>query len=98
MGSNAFNKKVPLDNIMNLYNDEIGIDVLFDDQWECIAAVTTFLHPPRQVMELLATDCKTFLDLVSASITHFIKHYENGKTTLKDINQDLTTVGMKAKL
>jgi hypothetical protein len=31
MGSDAFNKRVPLDHVMNLYNDEIGVDVLFDD-------------------------------------------------------------------
>jgi len=32
MGSDAFSKKVPLDHIMNFYNDEIGVDVLSDDQ------------------------------------------------------------------
>ncbi|CAM6015557.1 unnamed protein product [Sphagnum balticum] len=47
MGSDSFNKRVPLDHIMNLYNDEIGVDVLSDDQWERIAVVTTFLRPPR---------------------------------------------------
>jgi len=83
---------------MNLYNDTIGIDVLFDEKWERIAAVTAFLCPPRQVMELLAADRKTSLDLVSASITHLIKHCENGETTYKDTDQDLTTAGMKAKL
>ncbi|KAH8936327.1 hypothetical protein BDL97_17G079600 [Sphagnum fallax] len=98
MGSDAFNKRVPLDHIMNLYNDTIGVDVMSDEQWERIAVVTTFLHPPRQVMESLAADRKTSLDLVSASITHLIKHCENGKTTFKDIDQDLTTAGMKAKL
>jgi hypothetical protein len=76
MGNDAFSKRVPLDHIMNLYNDEIGVDVLSDDQWECITAVTAFLRPPRQVMESLAADRKTFLDLVSVSITHFIKHCE----------------------
>jgi len=85
MGSDTFNKKVPLDHIKNLYNDKIGIDVLSDDQWECIAAMTMFLHPPCQVMKSLVADCKTSLDLVSMSITHLIKHYENGETTLKDI-------------
>jgi len=98
MGNDAFNKKVPLDHIMNLYNDKIGVDVLFDDQWERITAMTTFLRPPRHVMESLAVDHKTSLDLVSASITHIIKHCKNGETTLKDIDQDLTTTGMKAKL
>jgi hypothetical protein len=47
MGSDAFSKRVPLDHIMNVYNDEIGVDVLFDDQWERIVAVTAFLCPPR---------------------------------------------------
>jgi hypothetical protein len=98
MGSDTFNKRVPLDHIMSLYNDEIGVDVLSDDQWECIAAVTAFVHPPHQVMELLAADRKTSLDLVSASITHLIKHCENGEIALKDIDQDLTVAGMKAKL
>ena len=98
MGSNAFSKRVPLDHIMNLYNNEIGVDVLSDDQWERIAAVPAFLRPPRQVMELLAADRKTSLDLVSASITHLIKHCKNVKTALKDIDQDLTTANMKAKL
>ncbi len=46
MDSNPFSKRVPLDHIMNLYNDEIGINVLSDDQWEHIATVTTFLCPP----------------------------------------------------
>jgi hypothetical protein len=49
-------------------------------------------------MESLAADRKTSLDLVFAFVTHLIKHSENGKTTLKDIDQDLTTTGMKAKL
>jgi hypothetical protein len=49
-------------------------------------------------MESLAADRKTSLDLVSASITHLIKHCENGETTFKDTDQDLTTAGMKAKL
>jgi len=49
-------------------------------------------------MESLAADRKTSLDLVSASITHLIKHCENGETTFKDTNQDLTMAGMKAKL
>jgi hypothetical protein len=98
MGSDAFSKRVPLNHIMNLYNNEIGINVLFDDQWERIATVTTFLHPPCQVMESLAADRKTSLDLVSMSIPHFIKHCENGETSFKDIDQDLTAVGMKAKL
>ncbi len=98
MGSNTFSKRVPLDHIMNLYNDEIGVDVLSNDQWECIIAVTAFLHPPHQVMESLAVDRKTSLDLVSTSITHLIKHCENGETGFKDIDQDLTTIGMKAKL
>jgi hypothetical protein len=98
MGSDAFSKRVPLDHIMNLYNDTIGVDVLSDEQWERIAAVTAFLRPPRQVMESLAADRKTSLDLVSASITHLIKHCENGETTFKDTDQDLTMTGMKAKL
>jgi hypothetical protein len=29
---------------------------------------------------------------------NLIKHCENGDTSLKDIDQDLTTVGMKEKL
>jgi hypothetical protein len=98
MGNNAFSKRVPLDHIMNLYNNEIGVDVLSDDQWERITIVTAFLRPPYHVMESLAANRKTSLDLVSTSITHLIKHYENGKTTLKDIDQDLTIAGMKAKL
>jgi hypothetical protein len=64
MGGDAFSKNVPLDHIMNLYNDTIGVDVLSDEQWERITAVTAFLRPPRQVMELLAADRKTSLDLV----------------------------------
>jgi hypothetical protein len=49
-------------------------------------------------MESLAADRKTSLDLVSVSITHLIKHCENGETTFKDIDQDLMITGMKAKL
>ena len=98
MGSDAFSKRVPLDHIMNLYNDKIGIGVLSDEQWERIAAMTAFLRPPRQVMESLAANCKTSLDLVSVSITHLIKHCDNGEIALKGIAQDLTATGMKAKL
>jgi hypothetical protein len=47
MGSDAFSKRVPLDHIMNLYNDTIGIDVMSDEQWESITAVTAFLRPPH---------------------------------------------------
>jgi hypothetical protein len=47
MANDAFNKRVPLDHIMNFYNDKIGVDVLFDDQWERIATMTAFLHPPH---------------------------------------------------
>ncbi len=47
MDSDTFSKRVPLDHIMNLYNNEICIDVLFDDQWECIVVVIAFLRPPR---------------------------------------------------
>ncbi|CAK9190614.1 unnamed protein product [Sphagnum troendelagicum] len=86
MGSNAFSKRVPLDHIMNLYNNEIGVDVLSDDQWECIVAVTAFLCPPCHVMASLAADRKTSLDLVSTFITHLIKHYKNGETMFKDID------------
>ncbi|CAK9202204.1 unnamed protein product [Sphagnum troendelagicum] len=86
MGSDAFSKRVPLDHIMHLYNNKIGVDVLSDDQWECIVAVIVILRPPRQVMESLAINRKMSLDLVSVSITHFIKHCENGKITLKDID------------
>jgi hypothetical protein len=71
---------------MNLYNNKIGVDVLSDDQWERIVVVTTFLCPPRQVMESLAVDHKTSLDLVSTFITHLIKHCKNGETALKDID------------
>jgi hypothetical protein len=98
MSSDTLNKRVPLDHIMNIYNDEIGVNVLSDDQWDRIVAVTAFLRPPCQVMESLVADRKTSLDLVSMSITHFIKHCENEETVFKDINQDLTAVGMKAKL
>jgi hypothetical protein len=49
-------------------------------------------------MESLVADCKMSLDLVSASMTHFIKHCKNRETMFKDIDQDLTVVGMKAKL
>ena len=98
MGSDAFSKRVPLDHIMNLYNNEIGIGVLSDDQWERITVVTAFMRPPCQVMASLAADRKTSLDLVSASITHLIKHCDNGETAFKGIAQDLTATGMKAKL
>ncbi|CAK9267976.1 unnamed protein product [Sphagnum jensenii] len=56
------------------------------------------MRPCNHVMESLAADRKTSLDLVSASITHLIKHCENGETTFKDTDQDLTMAGMKAKL
>ncbi len=47
VGSDAFSKRVPLDHIMNIYNNKIGVDVLSDDQWERIVAMTAFMHPPH---------------------------------------------------
>jgi hypothetical protein len=49
-------------------------------------------------MELLVANRKTSLDLVFVSITHLIKHCENGETMFKNTDQNLTTAGMKAKL
>ncbi len=57
---------------MNIYSNKIGVNVLSDDQWEHIVAVTAFLHPPHQVMESLVADRKTSLDLVFVSITHLV--------------------------
>ena len=50
-------------------------------------------------MKSLAADRKTSLELVFASITHLIKHCDNGEIALKGITQDLMATGMmKAKL
>ena len=49
-------------------------------------------------MESLVADPKTSMDLVSASITHLIKHCDNGEIALKGIAQDLMATGMKTKM
>jgi hypothetical protein len=60
--------------------------------------MSTFLRASRQVMESLAVDHKPTLDLVPMSVSLFLKHYDDSKQQLQEIDGKLTVVGMKAKL
>jgi hypothetical protein len=49
---------------MEQLKDDIGCGALSDEQWQSIGVVSTFQRAPRQVMESLAADRKSTLDLV----------------------------------
>jgi len=98
MCTNASNKRVILDNIMDQYTDAIGHGVLPNLEWHAIDGVSTFLHVPRQVMESLAANHKPMLDLVPMSVSLLLKHCDDNEQQLQEIDNKLTTVGVKAKL
>ncbi len=83
---------------MDQYAVDIGHSVLPDLEWHAINGVSTFLREPRQVMESLAADHKSTLDLVPMSVSLLLKHYDDNEQQLQEINGKLTTIGMKAKL
>jgi hAT family C-terminal dimerisation region len=98
MGVDATAKRFTLDSIMEQFKDSIGCGALSDEKWKGIGAVSTFLRVPRQVMESLAADRKSTLDLVSMSFTLLIKHCDDGEAALNAVNPNLTAAGMKEKL
>jgi hypothetical protein len=98
MCTDASGKRVVLDSIMDQYAADIGHDVLPDLEWHAIDGVSMFLRAPRQVMESLAVDHKPTLDLVPMSVSLLLKHCDNSELKLQEIDNKLTTVGMKAKL
>ncbi|KAH9542163.1 hypothetical protein CY35_14G101700 [Sphagnum magellanicum] len=98
MCTNASNKRVILDNIMDQYTAAIGHGVLPNLEWHAIDGVSTFLHMPRQVMESLAANHKPMLDLVPMSVSLLLKHCDDNEQQLQEIDNKLTTVGVKAKL
>jgi hypothetical protein len=98
MCADASGKRVVLDSIMDQYAADIGHGTLPDLEWHAIDGVSTFFRVPRQVMESLAADHKLTLDLVPMSVSLLLKHCEDNELKLQEIDDKLTTVGMKAKL
>jgi hypothetical protein len=80
---------------MEQFKDCIGCGALSDEPWQGIGVVFTFLRAPRQVMESLAADRKSTLDLVPMSFTLLIKHCDDGETVLNTVSPNLTAAGMK---
>ncbi len=78
----ASSKRVILDNIMDQYTADIGHGALPDLEWHVIDGVSTFLRTPRQVMESLAMDHKTTLDLVLMSVSLLLNHYKESEQQL----------------
>ena len=98
MCSDALEKREALDQTMMLHENDLGTGPLTDLEWMKIGAVVNFLRPPRQVMESLAADKKSSLDLVQLSLTHLIHHCEVNEEELKKINDSLSAINMKTKL
>jgi hypothetical protein len=67
MCSNALKKHEALDHTMVQHRDNLGKGPLTDLEWTKVSAVMNFLRVPRQVMESLATNRKSSLDLVQLS-------------------------------
>jgi hypothetical protein len=57
-----------------------------------------FFWVPHQVMESLAADHKSSLDLVELSISHLIKHCEVNEEQLVCVHPSLLAAGIKSKL
>lgn len=98
MCSDALEKREALDQTMMLHEDDLGRGPLTDLEWSKIGAVMTFLRPPRQVMESLAADLKSSLDLVQLSMAHLIQHCVSNEEKLKEIHDSLSATEMKRKL
>jgi hypothetical protein len=82
MCADASGKRVILDNIMNQYAADIGHSALPDLEWHAIDGVSKFLHMPCQVMESLAADHKSTLDVVLISISLLLKHCNDNEQQL----------------
>jgi hypothetical protein len=98
MGVDATSKRFALDSIMEQLKDDIGCGALSDEKWQSIGVVSMSQRAPRQVMESLAADRKSTLDLVPTSITLLIKHCDDGEAALNAVDSNLTAAGMKKKL
>jgi hypothetical protein len=91
-------KRVVLHSIMEQYMANIGHGTLPDLKWHAIDGMSTFFRTPCQVMESLTADHKPTLDLVPMSVSLLLKHCDDSKQQLQEINDKLMAVGMKAKL
>jgi hAT family C-terminal dimerisation region len=98
MCSDALKKREALDQTMLLHQDDLGRGPLTNLEWSKIEAVMNFLQAPRQVMESLAADRKSSMDLVQVSVTHLIKHCEVNDNVLKNVDATLSTETMRSKL
>ena len=83
---------------MMLHQDDLGRGPLSDSEWLKIKAIMNFLRAPRQVMESLAADRKSSMDLVQLSVSHLIKHCETNEPVLKNIDASLSADAMRNKL
>jgi hypothetical protein len=98
MCSGALQKREALDQTMMLHQDDLGRGPLTDSEWLKIKAIMNFLRAPRQVMESLAADRKSSMDLVQLSVSHLIKHCETNEPVLKNIDASLSADAMRNKL
>ena len=98
MCSDALEKRDALDQTMMLHEDELGRGPLSNTEWSKIGAVVNFLRLPRQVMESLAADKKSSLDLVQISVANLIRHCETNTAPLDVIDASLSSDVMKSKL
>jgi hAT family C-terminal dimerisation region len=98
MCSDALEKREALDQTMMLHEDELGRGSLSNTEWSKIGTVVNFLRLPRQVMESLAADKKSSLDLVQISVANLIRHCETNTVQLQVIDASLSSDVMKSKL
>lgn len=73
------------------HREDIESGPLTDTEWTKVNEVMNFLRVPWQVMEALAADRKSSLDLVRLSIAHLTRHCEtNEEQQLKEIHTSLS--------
>ena len=96
MCRDAISKRVALDLTMTAHEEDIGVSALSDQEWSQISAVMDFLRVPRQVMESLAADRKSSLDLVQALLSLLKKHCEASEERLSSVSTSILVVGMTA--
>ena len=98
MCSDALQKREALDQTMIQHEDDLGRGPLSDLEWAKIGGVVAFLQVPRQVMETLAGNGKSSLDLVQLSIAHLTKHCDTNVEQLKVGDDSLSVINMKTRL
>jgi hypothetical protein len=91
--SNALKKRNALDHTMVQHRDDLGTGPFTDLEWTKVSAEMNFLWVPRQVMESLAANRKSSLDLVQLRIAYLIKHCETKEVQLQDIDYHEGQVG-----